>query len=510
MSRVFSPMVRVMLGFVLLVLYLVPLGQAGTGIVDRQVSRAGHPMTLLVPDSRWQVERHADEHTDEASDALLTHPGEPMPAIILVHGFAGSRQMMAAYGYTLAHAGYAVVMLDLPGHGRNRAPFARDANVAAIGEAFEVLQGEPEVDISRVGLLGHSMGAEAVLRAASESPERYRATVAVSPAYTTVSAVTPRNLQLQAGTWEPDFLETAEQLLADAGGANADFANGRARSLVAVERAEHIGIVFRNSSHRAARDWFDLAFEYQSAGSNDHRDWRLLGWLLHVAGWFLVASAIGPAYRREASLEVDVVRRPNHWLGLLGAPFVATGIVLLLDPFVAVRSLGGVMVGGGLAFWFLAAGTLFLLVAYRHGLPGGGDLIRGFGLFLFLAVAVGMTGHLAWTNWALTPERLARWPIFALACTPWFVATEFGQGDPRGVSRWLWWGAQVASVSAALLLLARMVPGMGIIVLILPLLPLYFAMFVYLGGKVRRPWAFGLGCGLFFGWVLTVAFPILG
>jgi len=508
-SRVFSPMVRVLLGFVLLVVYLVPLGQAGTGIIDRQVSRAGHPMTLLMPDSRWQVERHADEHTDEESDALLTHPGEPMPAIILVHGFAGSRQMVAGYGYTLAHAGYAVVMLDLPGHGRNRTPFARDANVAAIGEAFELLQGEPEVDISRVGLLGHSMGAEAVLRAALESPERYRATVAVSPAYTQVSAVTPRNLQLQAGSWEPHYLEAAQRILADAGGPGTDFVNGRARELVTVPRAEHIGILFRNRSHRAAREWFDQAFEYQSAGSNDHHDWRLLGWLLHVLGWLLVASAIVPKYQRESSLERDLIRRPAHWVGVLTAPLVATGAVLALDRFVAVDRLGGIVVGGALAFWFLVAGTVFLLAAYRHGLPGGGDIVRGVGLFLFLSIAVGMTGHLAWANWALTPARLVRWPLLALACIPWFVATELGQGDPRGESRWLWWGAQVASVLAALMLLARWVPGMGVVALILPLLPAYFALFVYLGSKVRRPWTYGIGCGLFFGWLLTVAFPIL-
>ncbi len=510
MSRVFSPMVRVLLGFVLLVLYLVPLGQAGTGIIDRQVSRAGHPMTLLMPDSRWQAERHADEHTDEASDALLTHPGDPMPAIILVHGFAGSRQMVAAYGYTLAHAGYAVVMLDLPGHGRNRAPYARDANVAAIGEAFELLQGEPEVDISRVGLLGHSMGAEAVLRAGLGSPERYRATVAVSPVYTAVSAATPRNLQLQAGSWEPRYLDAAQRVLADAGGPSTDFANGRARALVTVPRAEHIGILFRNSSHRAARDWFDQAFEYQSAGSNDHHDWRLLGWLLHVVGWLLVASAIAPAYRREPAMERDVIRRPMNWIGVLASPFVATGSVLALAQFVAVGSLGGVVVGGALAFWFLVAGTVFLLVAYRHRQPTGGDFVRGIGLFLFLGIALGIAGHLAWANWALIPSRLVRWPLFALACTPWFVATELGQGDPRGTSRWVWWGAQVVSVVGAMLLLSRLVPGMGVVALILPLLPAYFAVFVYLGGKVRRPWTYGIGCGLFFGWVLVVAFPVLG
>jgi hypothetical protein len=184
--------------------------------------------------------------------------------------------------------------------------------------------------------------------------------------------------------------------------------------------------------------------------------------------------------------------------------------VLAVDQFVSVGSLGGVLVGGALAFWFLVAGTAFLIAAYRRGLPAGEDIVRGIGWFVFLAVAVGVTGHLAWFNWALTPARLVRWPLFALACTPWFVATEFGQGDPRGASRWLWWGAQAASVLVALMLLARFVSAMNVVALILPLLPAYFALFVYLGGRIRRPWTYGIACGLFFGWLLAVAFPILG
>ena len=66
--------------------------------------------------------------------------------------------------------------------------------------------------------------------------------------------------------------------------------------------------------------------EYQSAGSNNHHDWRLLGWLLHVAGWLLVASAIVPAYRREASRERDLMRRPLQWAGVLAAPLPQTAV----------------------------------------------------------------------------------------------------------------------------------------------------------------------------------------
>jgi len=503
-------MVRVMLGFVLLVLYLVPLGQAGTGVIDRQVTRGGHPMTLLMPEPQWQMVRHEQEHTEEDEDALLSHPGDPIPAIIVAHGFAGSRQMVAGYGYTLAHAGYAVILVDLPGHGLNENPYDREANVGAIDQALEVLRAQPEVDVSRIGLVGHSMGAEAVLRAASASPERYGAVVAVSPVFTEVSPATPRNLQLQAGVWEPDFLASAEQILADAGGANADFANGRARELVAIPRAEHIGIVFRQRSHRAARDWFDRAFEFKAAGSHDHSDWRLLGWLLHVAGWLLVASAVTAGARRDPSSEIDLTRRPAHWLALFAGPLVATGAVMGLAQIMTVGTLGGVVVGGTLAFWFLIAGTTFLVTGYRAGLPSFGDVARGVGLFVFLSVVIGVTGHLAWANWSPTTSRLLLWPLFAAACTPWFVATEIGQGDPRSVPRPAWWVAQSIAVIVGLYAMTWTVPGMGVVSLMLPLLPAYSAVFVYLGGKVQRPWAYGIGCGLFMGWVLALVFPLVG
>ena len=43
------------------------------------------------------------------------------------HGFSGSQQLMLAYGYTLAHAGYAVILLDFAGHGANAQPLRQDA-----------------------------------------------------------------------------------------------------------------------------------------------------------------------------------------------------------------------------------------------------------------------------------------------------------------------------------------------------------------------------------------------
>jgi dienelactone hydrolase len=51
---------------------------------------------------------------------------EKAPAVIIVHGFAGSRQLMEAYALTLAQAGYVAVSFDFEGHGRNPTPMSGD------------------------------------------------------------------------------------------------------------------------------------------------------------------------------------------------------------------------------------------------------------------------------------------------------------------------------------------------------------------------------------------------
>ena len=48
------------------------------------------------------------------------------PAVIIAHGFAGSRQLMEAYALTLAQAGYIAVSFDFEGHGRNPTPMSGD------------------------------------------------------------------------------------------------------------------------------------------------------------------------------------------------------------------------------------------------------------------------------------------------------------------------------------------------------------------------------------------------
>ncbi len=95
----------------------------------------------------------------------LTQDGVPMlymapigtqgvPGVLVAHGFAGSRQLMLAYGYTLAHAGYATMLWDFDGHGANPQPLKQDTLQANLDAAYAALIAQPEVDASRLALWG--------------------------------------------------------------------------------------------------------------------------------------------------------------------------------------------------------------------------------------------------------------------------------------------------------------------------------------------------------------------
>jgi predicted dienelactone hydrolase len=95
-----------------------------------------------------------------------------LPGVVVAHGLGASRQLMRGFADTLARRGYAVELVDLAGHGASteRLPDAGEGTAAEarLDRDLDVAVGHllamPWVDGQRIGLLGHSMGAAAVVR----------------------------------------------------------------------------------------------------------------------------------------------------------------------------------------------------------------------------------------------------------------------------------------------------------------------------------------------------------
>lgn len=477
---------------------------AGQGLVIRPLTHSGIPMRLIAP---------ADTG--------------PVPGVIIAHGFSGSQQLMLGFAYTLAHAGYATLLLDFDGHAANPAPLGGEmtrgaaALQANMDAAYAALVAQPEVDDGRrLALLGHSMGSGAAMTAGITDPERYQATIAVSPTGAEVTETEPRNLLLQAGQLEPQFVANAEDLLMRAGGANTDFANGRARSFQLIPGVEHITILFSPTAHQTAVGWLGQTFGLPTTVA--YTDRRMVWYLVQLAAWLGLVVAITPAIR-QPRIMLNFRRPPWHVIGLFVAPLVATAVLWLANQIIPVGQLGGILIAGAQGLWFLIFGLVWLALGWRWRQspisPSFGKLrttlsisssLRALAIFAFLWLAFGLMAQVVWLPWFLIPARLLRWPLLALAFLPWLLAAGRAQHGASTGRRIGWWVGQSVVLMVGLGTAVLLVPSLFFLVLVLPVLPLVIGLMALVGGAVDDPWAYGLGNALFFAWLLLALFPLVG
>ena len=472
-----------LMALLLIVLSWWGVAAAQTGLVVRSLEQDNIPMLYVAPGQR-----------------------EKMPSVLIAHGFAGSKQLMLGYAYVLAHSGYAVMLWDFGGHGANTKPLEGFSLQHDLNVAYNVLLEQPGVDPTRLALLGHSMGSGAVMSAAISNSDRFAATVAISPTYAAVTPQVPHNLQLQAGSWEGSFIANAEKILQQAGGENQNLAQGKGRSLVIVPNAEHITILLRNASHMAARKWLDATFNIQT--TSNYVDLRMAWYGLHLLGWLLMLGAVAPILTLPTHLERSRWLQVRSWGGLLLAPVVASGVLTWVSGKGEIQNFGGVQVGGAVGIWFFVAGITWLLAIFRLPLPKLRSLGLGIALFILLWIAFGAMAQVVWLQWWLIPVRLQLWLILSLLCFPWFLASGIAQQKVGINCRFIWWLGQSIALVGGFFLTLQFVPQLSFIFLLLPLFPLFTAMFSYVAAMLNEVWIYTLGCALFFGWVIAAAFPL--
>ncbi len=161
-----------LLGLVLLeILFIVYVGVPGVAAyLDTHPSR--FPVTL----PPWQLSNGLENVSFTTSDGITLKgwyiPSRNGAAIIALHGFNGNRSHVALHAKALAKHGYGVLLFDMRAHGESGgmlySPWDTGRDVSA---AVDYLKTRSDVQPDRIGAVGLSAGAGAVLYGAAASPD---------------------------------------------------------------------------------------------------------------------------------------------------------------------------------------------------------------------------------------------------------------------------------------------------------------------------------------------------
>ena len=481
-----------------------------------------------------------------ANEAPLDAEAVARPRVIIAHGFAGSQQLMQPYAVTLARNGYIAVTFDFPGHGRNPQPFvarledeARRVGVllGALEQVAEFAAGLPGGD-GRLGLVGHSMAGDVLLRYATTHRDQVVASVLISP-YMSASApkTEPRNLLFVFGALEPEMLHESGRtaIVAASGDPSAstaalppgvtygDLADGSARRLVLAPGVEHIGVLYGQGGIGAALDWLNQAFGHQGDGFIDARG-QALGLLF--LGIVALAWPLSRLLPRAATQPLGAGLGWRRLLPVALLPAVFTPLILRFVPSDYLP----ILLGDYLALHFGVYGLVTLaalgLSVRRRGpdavprelaAPPGRVLWPGLVIgtlvsaaYLTLGVALPLDHYVT----AFLPGAGRVWLILGIlpGTLAYFAADGWlthGAGSPRAAPL-LTRGLFLLSLLGAV---ALNLSQLFFLIIIIPAILVFFLLYGMVGGwiyrRTRHPLVGALAIGLAFAWSIAVTFPVV-
>jgi len=444
---------------------------------------------------------------------VMQQPGADAPVVVIAHGFAGSRQLMAAFQLTLAQAGYITVSFDFEGHGRNPVPMSGD--VSAIDGTTRLLMQETArvTDYAltlpgaepRVALVGHSMASDIVVRQGIED-ERVGAIVAISLFSQAVTTDAPENLLIVNGEWEQALRGEARRVMGELGAEEGQTigipGEGFARRAIATPFVEHIGVLYAPSGLSETVDW--LA---ESLGTGMTASPAAIGpWIILTL--FGVVLLVMPAAHLLPRGEAPW--HPPLWvfLGLAVLPALATP--LILSPF-DTRFLP-VLVADYLALHLALYGLLALAgAAWAGWRPDPRSWIWGLLLALYGIVVFG--GLMDRYVGSFLPHA-GRIPVMAVILPGAVLAMLADAVMIEATRARLWRRVLVRGMFLASLGIAVALDfgRLFFLIIILPVILMFYLSYGmmgrFLGKRTGSTMALGIGLGLILGWALGVTFPM--
>ncbi len=468
------------------------------------------------------------------------------PVVIIAHGFAGSAVIMRSLAEQIVRAGAVAVTFDFVGHGANPVPMPEGGGMSDAGQValqndlqtvLDWVDQQPDINHEQVGLLGHSMGAGAVVRYAVEHPTKVRSVVAVSlPSASQIpnrQPAIPPNLLLLVGAAEPASFANAalDGLRAGypTGEIGIDYgsaADGTLRSAQVIPGAEHVGIVFAPATATAALQWFSNTLDpaggaIASVASSNQVNALVWLALLLIAGLLIMVPVarllfppIVPSPQWTSSTDQSsAVSRGRIWMAMVAtliAVVVADLVASLLQSATAALPLA---VGGYLVSWFATAGLV--LFALQRTLPSlrsadrsvyltvtGPDLIRALVSTSVAVLAIALPSMAIWAPFALVGDRWWLALVMLSGFLIFFWAEEAMVHTLSRPRRWILVLIDRVLIVTALLAAIPLLGAPGFLLLLLPLMVLLLILLAAFASILARRQ------GAFLATVLVQAVPL--
>ena len=434
-------------------------------------------------------------------------PGADGPAVVIAHGFAGSRQMMQGYALPLAQAGYHVHAFDFMGHGRHTLPMSGDVTVIEGTTQRLMAQTEAVMDAvaqdeSAISLLGHSMATDVLVRVAAERPDS-GPLVLISAFSRVIDATHPASLLMITGAWEPglrDFaLEAARMVSPEVSEGETARADHITRRAVIAPHAEHVAVLHSRTGRAEALDWLNESYGRDTEATILPTGWAILALLGGLVLLFLPVARQLPAHGVPAAPAGK------------GRIALAALLPAVLAPLLAVPLNPGllpVLVADYLALHLAIFGLVQLALLRFWRIPLGPMHWQSAGLLLLWCILFGIALDRYAANFWPVGTRLWIISAIALGAVPAMLAdarlTHLASLPVRIALR----GAFLLSLGLAV---ALDFEALFFLLMIAPVIVLFYLVFGTMGRQTSArggPLAPGLVLGLVLAWALGVSFPL--
>ena len=330
----------------------------------------------------------------------------PGPGLVYIHGYQNNRETSDAYAIELARRGFVVLSIDAIGRGNSGEPNAQDAPdfdpTFGGTTSLAYLKSLPFVDETRVGMMGHSLGAEMAYTVALSDPTVRALSISGFAYGSGASADRPKNMLMIFGRWDEyrermtgtrDFArewmstDISRQVIpvanAQLGVTYGSFDDGSARR-VTMPSTIHILESFHRGAIAEAVTWMQQALHPAPELWRDpaQQVWPLkevatlvallagLGLLLPLTG-LLLSTPLFSGLRNTTPGQYQVSGRPfvravaiNGLLKWLYIPLIMVLFAIHLYVF-PIDGLFPMMMVNGLIWWFLVINLIGLLI-YRR------------------------------------------------------------------------------------------------------------------------------------------------